>query len=468
MIAVAKKLMFFLPFLGGLVIYQVSADGTRRTTLSNNQESPTQSSSSQQSRSSQGDSIPPSEETESLERQREESVVENTAEQGNHANVYQAPRITLDKPVYLENEPITVSFSVGSPNDSYYASSMAPSRENDWNYPNWSIGLFMRDADPQGGRLAPIVGIKLCGELECDPNVLAYPSYTSSFTFDLSGDYADAMQGKWPLLVGDYGTGFDAFVLDGNGAAAIGPLEFNIRSKDDEDYVAPRHKQPQSTSPITHSEPPAKVGSTTNKKEKKQKQEVPKKKHGLLTYNHAATKKSSTKHTASVASNSNIVTSNGLSGGVTSSMASSATPSDFAVNTQEVESSISSEKSKYHKEDPISIIFSVGSDVTSDYQDADLSQWKIGVFRRMDTPQGGTLEPILSIPLCREGSCHNNSVNIASGIVVFSEDSVESMKGNWPIDSYDYGTGFDVYILDEDGSDVVGPAMFDMLMDDSY
>ncbi|KAL3765488.1 hypothetical protein ACHAW5_008738 [Stephanodiscus triporus] len=41
------------------------------------------------------------------------------------------------------------------------------------------------------------------------------------------------MVGTWPIEVKDHGTGYDAWVLDGRGRAAIGPAEFGIRRRDE-------------------------------------------------------------------------------------------------------------------------------------------------------------------------------------------------------------------------------------------
>merc|ERR1712127_7093 len=107
-------------------------------------------------------------------------------------------------------------------------------------------------------------------------------------------------------------------------------------------------------------------------------------------------------------------------------------------------------------------------------------------------PQGGELAPIVSLPLCSE-SCHMGADPI-TGHVTFSYDSMmivsmppvtdvgedaEEADGateysdtqvvhhegsNWPMDLYTFGTGFDAYILNGSGDDVVGPVMFNIQM----
>ena len=214
------------------------------------------------------------------------------------------PSLTLNKAIYAEDEPITVSYTVGSPKDPYYSLLPATSLKLDFEYPKWSIGLFMRDADPQGGSLQPLVSINLCRAMGCDPNDLSYMSYSSIVTF--GDEYCHAMQGQWPLLVSEYGTGYDAYVLDGKGAAASGPLEFNISDEGIKQESRPTEYIP---SQVTES-------SFVNEDVVRKQDES--KKNGLLTYNHAFTKKVSSTH--SVASANNKVSSaNCLIGGTKSS-----------------------------------------------------------------------------------------------------------------------------------------------------
>merc|ERR1711862_785376 len=46
--------------------------------------------------------------------------------------------------------------------------------------------------------------------------------------------------------------------------------------------------------------------------------------------------------------------------------------------------------------------------------------------------------------------------------VVFGMSTLNMTQ--WPMDLYMYGTGFDAYVLDERGSDVLGPARFNIHM----
>jgi hypothetical protein len=75
---------------------------------------------------------------------------------------------------------------------------------------------------------------------------------------------------------------------------------------------------------------------------------------------------------------------------------------------------------------------------------------------RMANPQGGELEPIVSLPLCSE--C-DPSIIPSVGEVSFSSSSLFGVE-HWPLDDIEYGTGFDVWVLDGDGGGMVGPCEF--------
>lgn len=127
--------------------------------------------------------------------------------------------VALDKTEYDESESITVSFALPTGVDSY-------------GYGAWSVGLFMRDADPQGGTLPPIVSILVRDADGCARGEIDVCAGRRNVTFG-DGGARGTMRGAWPVEVKDYGVGFDAWVLDGRGAAAIGPAEFGILNRCD-------------------------------------------------------------------------------------------------------------------------------------------------------------------------------------------------------------------------------------------
>lgn len=333
---------------------------------------------------------------------------------------YHGPSITLDKESYDEGEDITVSFSVGRPNDEYYSSSDAPSLNLDFNYPKWKIGLFMRDADPQGGSLEPIVGINLCDAMNCDPNDLNFETYTSEVTF--GSQFESLMNGHWPVKLNDWGQGLDAYVLDTNGAAAIGPFEFEMRS---------------------------------NEKAK------PKRKSGLSKYNHADKKDTSRKHTGiNKAANTaaKIHQTNGLVSSVNGPSHSKDTKTVNSSDASLKKNTISAEKKEYQENEEVSISFSL-DDI---FKDEDKSKWRIGFFKESTRPHGGDVAPIVSIPICGEKVCAN-TVGTTDGQVTFSRKNAEAIEGSWPINFNEWGNEFNVFVLEDSGATILGPENISVL-----
>jgi hypothetical protein len=130
----------------------------------------------------------------------------------------------------------------------------------------------------------------------------------------------------------------------------------------------------------------------------------------------------------------------------------------------ETDGAIAADKDAYEQDEAVSIRFSLPSAARS-REDDDRSAYRIGIYMRMANPQGGALAPVVSLPLCpaRDGCA-------ASGTVTFEPDSVTLMGegGGWPLDLLEWGTGFDAYVLDGSGEDLVGPVQFNIMMDDTY
>jgi hypothetical protein len=336
---------------------------------------------------------------------------------------YQGPSITLDKETYDEGEDITVYFSVGRPNDEFYSSADAPSLNLDFNYPKWRIGLFMRDADPQGGSLEPIVGINLCGALNCDPNNLDFEAYTSrSVTF--GSEFESLLDGKWPVKMNDYGQGLDAYVLDAKGAAAIGPFEFEIH--------------------------------------KKEMEEVPKKLSGLAKYNHADMKDTARQHTGTskaALTAAKLHDANGLVSPIHAAPHGEGTKT--ASKTSVEKNYIFAEKKEYQADEPVSITFSL-DDV---FKNEDKFKFRVGIFPSTTQPHGGTVDPIASIPICGEKDCADMA-GTTEGQVTFSRKTTEAIKGHWPIDFNKWGNEFNVFVLDDIGATILGPEKISILTDE--
>mmetsp|Transcript_31315 Transcript_31315/g.58066 ORF Transcript_31315/g.58066 Transcript_31315/m.58066 type:complete len:399 (-) Transcript_31315:235-1431(-) len=361
------------------------------------------------------------------------------------------PSIILDKSTYAESESITATFSVGSPSHPYYSSREAPSINLDYNYPQWSIGLFMRDADPQGGTLNPIVSVNFCGALgeECDANDRSFASYNDmSVTF--GSEYSHLMEGRWPLEISSYGTGFDAYVLDGKGAAAIGPMEFYIQSENDEDAGAERARYPASKSSSS-----VKKSVVVDEKKVSQHQ-----------HNPVAARATANAAKASV----EIVNANEPDEVPSEPSVQRAVQDTTETHVSSV-STLTSDKEEYEYDDPVTIDFSIP-------ESEDVTFYKIGIFMRMAHPQGGALPPIRYLPLCPHGGHECTVANgFITGSVTFDHDpSMMPYEGpilgaldgeaQWPLDFYKYGTGYDVYVLDGSGDDVVGPIQYNLKSDE--
>ena len=363
-----------------------------------------------------------------------------------------SPSVSTDQTVYGEDEPITVFFDVGSPTDKFYSSSEAPSLDLDYTYSQWSVGIFMRDADPQGGEHDPIVSINLCGALECNADDNDYNFYNGG-TVTFSSDHFDLMQGHWPPEVAEYGTGYDVYVLDANGAAAIGPYEFYI----EDDYSQVNVD---------------KAASHQVTAEKKESEPAPHESHPLYKFGKGTKASTSGQHAIvssasaprATVSNSKIIKASGLE------MSSEAYPSSATIHAVEKQDdepcclagSISAAKMQYAEDEEITFTVSIPSNAMS-------SNYRVGIFMRMASPQGGTLPPIVSLPLCPDNGCLTDSEGFIKKTITFGMDSRMEMQGSqWPLDLYEWGTGFDAFVLDESGNDVTAPTMFNMLMSDSY
>jgi len=206
----------------------------------------------------------------------------------------------------------------------------------------------------------------------------------------------------------------------------------------------------------------------------------------LLKYN-KGTKKVTERQHASVSkaaatahANIKIVSANGLENMSESSIHQAVTEvadeASSSTTTGPSKSSITSNKEKYEDDESVSIHFSIPAPSSTNDIKEDLSKYKIGIFMRMAHPQGGALDPVVSLPLCSNnsnegssGECITNS-DLTTGSVTFSQESMEQMMpgGSWPIDLYQWGTGFDAYVLGDSGEELVGPVKFNIMMDETY
>jgi hypothetical protein len=119
---------------------------------------------------------------------------------------------------------------------------------------------------------------------------------------------------------------------------------------------------------------------------------------------------------------------------------------------------------------PISIWFqalpSYVVDTSLDLSSHEVSDWTVGIFMRDDSPQNGS-DPIVSLTPTIE--FHQVDPIDLKGGVTFDIDAISRMKGtdpSWPLSTFDYGTDFDVWLLNKDGAGVVGPEKFSIVSTD--
>lgn len=378
------------------------------------------------------------------------------------------PSITTDKTTYAQGEPITVTFSVGSSSHPYFKSAEAPSRHVDRNYPEWKVGLFMRDADPQGGRLDPIVSIKVCqglknGCADADRSYVSYGQLTVTF-----GGEEFSTQGRWPLEVNRYGTGFDAYLLDGQGAGAVGPLEFYVQKNVNED-VDTMHKHgkggpavyrlPQSTEEI---DPEKSAEAMAPRKKRNPLMKYQKGTARATERQHAAMSRPSGVGAEVGKANAWMAGTNGLE--VVNANLLPESKGDDSADIGPSPGSLVLQKQEFETGEDISIAFTIPTSALGGGKD--LSSYRVGIFKQNRRP--GSNPPVVSLPMCPEGKC-GSANGFVTGTVAFAEGSDGGGEGwTWPISAQEWGTEFDAYALDGEGKGVSGPVKFRIMKNDTY
>lgn len=334
--------------------------------------------------------------------------------------------ITLSQSSYKASDAVAVEFTV-SP-EYYVNAEVEPnlSRADDW-----TVGIYMHMADPQDGDLPPIVSLRPTFNGR-DDNI------QGSVTF--GSDTLHLMEGSdpsWPLDTVAYGLGFDVWLLDEMGAAIIGPEWFTMESPPEE--------------------------AETNNFIESGVYEV----HPLVEYGHADTKEEfydeevvEEVSTFDLSANKNIYTSDeriqvsytiGEPFTPTSvdedSMILFDAPIQDEIMTVQQDQFISQD-STMEPQGLFDASFESKEDADFDVnfspqQKANQSKepsYTIAVYMKMARPQGGELEPIIS-----------KSADAKSGRVQFDASSLDTLL---------YGTGFDLWIIDEDGNGIYGPVFF--------
>ena len=137
--------------------------------------------------------------------------------------------LTSNKQIYEENEAVSFSFTI------------ANTDEDDEDLTKYKIGFYMRMAHPEG--LDPIVSLPLCSNTlndsmssncaSLDGGAATIGSVTfSSQTMEEMSFHSDSNSRSWPIDLYEYGTGMDAYILDGSGKNVVGPSKFRMLMSD--------------------------------------------------------------------------------------------------------------------------------------------------------------------------------------------------------------------------------------------
>ena len=137
--------------------------------------------------------------------------------------------LTSNKQIYEENEAVSFSFTI------------ANTDEDDEDLTKYKIGFYMRMAHPEG--LDPIVSLPLCSNTlddsmssncaSLDGGAATIGSVTfSSQTMEEMSFHSDSNSRSWPIDLYEYGTGMDAYILDGSGKTVVGPSKFRMLMSD--------------------------------------------------------------------------------------------------------------------------------------------------------------------------------------------------------------------------------------------
>ncbi|KAL7467502.1 hypothetical protein ACHAXS_007758 [Conticribra weissflogii] len=334
------------------------------------------------------------------------------------------------------------------------------------NAADWKVGIFMKMAHPQQGLLEPIVSLQ--------PKLSGSANLEGSVTFGSSSLGSDS---NWPLDLDTWGTGFDVWLLDENGAEVLGPYPFTMKP----------------TEEMLEQEQQMEVASMTQAK-----------KHGILAHSKADHKE--TAYTVDGVGQSKAGDEEepqdeqessgtgglgGLLGGRPGAVPGSvgSIPGVAGMNDEpsiagmEVEPGqdadsapaiihpldsgsyyLDTDKYAYSPLDPVTVSFDLGDISAIIASGSDITRWVLGIYMHMASPQNGALDPLVSLPLCGLSTCIGmDPASLAKGAVTFSKANVEDLDGSfadWPLDLNEFGTGYDVILLNENGGGMTAPILF--------
>jgi len=419
--------------------------------------------------------------------------------------------ITVNATEYTYGTPIIANFELT--NDLIAADVLATMNVD--NMDEWTMGLYMRMADPQGGALSPILSITptiddagvrrmlqdtdVTTTTTTEPTMPAEPAAPP--TLNLVGSATFSPTDAVTLNSNKYGTGFDIFLLDENGRAIIGPATLYMlptQAMQDEEEANKGKVPNYGLVKFDHSKKKGKAGKANSGDgkgdsggkgggEKDKGMGYGSGKDGgmiLSTAESLATYRLDTDYMDYALGNDVKVTydikpvvieeakrrmlkkrgnGGGKGGGNGKDTATTTKATDAPGTTTDASGTTTDAPDATTTTSTTTSDFDLGA---GDGPDGDLGDgleaqptvdltditlFSMGVYMRMAHPQEGALPPILSIPLCAEDPCTKTAEELESGDVTFNTND---------LDVADNGSGFDVWILNGGGGGIAGPYTF--------
>jgi hypothetical protein len=314
--------------------------------------------------------------------------------------------ITLNNEHYTASDAVEVDFEV-SPQ--YYVNSeVSP---NVTRVDEWTVGIYMHMSDPQGGALPPIVSLRPEFEYGRDESMTGSVTFSKSVVHLMDG--SDPM---WPLETVAYGIAFDVWLLDEVGAAIIGPEWFTLEPDDTE------------------------LNGFMEMSE-----------HPLAEYGHADLKQEFEVNEIEEPASTFALSTDKTTYTADEKIQVSYTIGEVPTPTEDTDMLIMFNPPAIEDE-PVKIehqgLFDELSDSDADFDPIFAPQeikpsapsFTISIYMKMARPQNGKLDPIVA-----------KSIDSKTGKVQFDASSLDTLL---------YGTGFDAWIVDENGSEVFGPVFF--------
>jgi hypothetical protein len=325
--------------------------------------------------------------------------------------------ITLSTNTFASGDPISVMFEVLP---SYLAD--ANLEVDTTRLSDWRVGIFMHMANPQNGDLEPIVS--LTPTIESKKNRGISLNLEGGVTF--SSDVMAVMGGsdpEWPISIVEYGTGFDVWLLNENGAGVLGPEWFTLEPTEEMLEI----QQYDEANTLTH--------------------ELEIYGHGDIKQDFTVDKNdalAASSHSDFVLETDKQVYSSDERIQVSYTIGHSVS-NDIFVENEVIRfeaDHTANDALEFGQELPFAQVSGINDPFGQDFETNESAdpKYTIGVWMKMARPQGGELEPIISI-----------EVDTKEGKVTFDTAQLDTTM---------YGTGFDVWIVDEHGSEVYGPITF--------